>query len=40
MIVFFCHNVHGALAAHYMQCSMAFIDAVKNDFGLPLFLKN
>ena len=29
---FFCQNVHGALAAHYMQCSMSFIDEVKNDF--------
>jgi uncharacterized peroxidase-related enzyme len=29
---FFCHNVHGALAAHYMQCGMSFIDDIKKDF--------
>lgn len=29
---FFCQNVHGALAQHYMKCDMQFIDAVKKDF--------
>jgi uncharacterized peroxidase-related enzyme len=29
---FFCQNVHGALAQHYMQCSMQFIDDINNDF--------
>lgn len=29
---FFCHNVHGALAQHYMQCDMQFIDDIKKDF--------
>lgn len=29
---FFCQNVHGALAQHYMECSINDIDAVKNDF--------
>lgn len=29
---FFCQNVHGALAQHYMQCDMQFIDSIKNDF--------
>lgn len=29
---FFCQNVHGALAQHYMQCDMQFIDAIKNNF--------
>jgi uncharacterized peroxidase-related enzyme len=29
---FFCQNVHGALAQHYLQCDMQFIDAVKSDF--------
>ena len=29
---FFCQNVHGALAAHYMQCDSKFIDAIKYDF--------
>ena len=28
---FFCQNVHGALAQHYFQCDMAFIDAIKKD---------
>jgi len=28
---FFCQNVHGALAQHYMQCDMPFIDAIKED---------
>jgi uncharacterized peroxidase-related enzyme len=29
---FFCQNVHGALAQHYLQCEMKDIDAVKADF--------
>jgi uncharacterized peroxidase-related enzyme len=29
---FFCQNVHGALAQHYMGCDMQFIDAIKADF--------
>ena len=29
---FFCQNVHGALAQHYLQCDMLFIDAVKKDY--------
>ena len=29
---FFCQQVHGALAQHYMQCDMNFIDSVKNNF--------
>jgi uncharacterized peroxidase-related enzyme len=29
---FFCQNVHGALAQHYLACDMAFIDAIKQDY--------
>ncbi len=29
---FFCQNVHGAMAQHYMQCDMQLIDDIKNDF--------
>lgn len=29
---FFCQNVHGALAQHYMQCDMQFIDDIKMDY--------
>ena len=29
---FFCQNVHGAMAQHYMQCDMRFIDNIKHDF--------
>ncbi len=29
---FFCQNVHGAMAQHYMQCDMQFIDRIKHDF--------
>ncbi len=29
---FFCQNVHGAIAAHYMQCGMSYIDEIRNDF--------
>jgi len=29
---FFCQNVHGAMAQHYYQKDMPFIDAIKKDF--------
>ena len=29
---FFCQNIHGALAGHYLQADIAFIDAVKKDY--------
>ncbi len=29
---FFCQNVHGALAGHYMNCDINQIDSIKNDF--------
>ena len=29
---FFCQNVHGAMAQHYMQCDIQFIDNIKKDF--------
>ena len=29
---FFCQNAHGAIAQHYLQCDMEFIDAVKVDY--------
>lgn len=29
---FFCQNVHGALAQHYLACDMNFIDSVKSDY--------
>ncbi|HMG67480.1 MAG TPA: carboxymuconolactone decarboxylase family protein [Chitinophagaceae bacterium] len=29
---FFCQNVHGAMAQHYMECDMQFIDEIKKDF--------
>jgi len=29
---FFCQNVHGALAGHYMDCDIQQIDAIKKDF--------
>lgn len=28
---FFCQNVHGAMAGHYMQCDMHAIDRIKMD---------
>jgi uncharacterized peroxidase-related enzyme len=31
---FFCQNVHGALAQHYLECDMQFIDMVKEDYRL------
>ena len=38
---FFCQNVHGALAQHYMQCDMQAIDNIKRDFrSSPLSEKN
>ena len=29
---FFCQNVHGALAGHYLQCNIEQIDAIKSSF--------
>jgi uncharacterized peroxidase-related enzyme len=29
---FFCQNVHGALAGHYLSCNIDQIDAIKKDF--------
>jgi uncharacterized peroxidase-related enzyme len=29
---FFCQNVHGAMAQHYYECDMQFIDNIKKDF--------
>ncbi|MEP6725257.1 MAG: carboxymuconolactone decarboxylase family protein [Bacteroidota bacterium] len=29
---FFCQNVHGAMAQHYFQCDMQFIDTIKQDY--------
>jgi len=29
---FFCQNVHGALAGHYLSCNIEQIDAIKTDF--------
>ncbi|HWB26681.1 MAG TPA: carboxymuconolactone decarboxylase family protein [Chitinophagaceae bacterium] len=29
---FFCQNVHGALAGHYLECDMQFIDTVKQRY--------
>jgi uncharacterized peroxidase-related enzyme len=29
---FFCQNVHGAMAQHYYECTMQFIDDIKKDF--------
>jgi uncharacterized peroxidase-related enzyme len=29
---FFCQNVHGAMAGHYMQCDIAEIEKMKRDF--------
>jgi uncharacterized peroxidase-related enzyme len=29
---FFCQNAHGAIAQHYLQCDMEFIDAIKTDY--------
>ena len=29
---FFCQNVHGAMAQHYFECDMQFIDDIKKDY--------
>lgn len=29
---FFCQNVHGAMAGHYMQCDISEIEKIKADF--------
>jgi uncharacterized peroxidase-related enzyme len=29
---FFCQNVHGALAGHYLSCDIHFIDAIKKNY--------
>jgi uncharacterized peroxidase-related enzyme len=29
---FFCQNVHGALAGHYLECDIQQIDSIKHDF--------
>ena len=29
---FFCQNVHGALAGHYLECDIQQIDNIKHDF--------
>jgi uncharacterized peroxidase-related enzyme len=29
---FYCQNVHGALAQHYFNCDMQFIDDIKKDY--------
>ncbi|HUQ66521.1 MAG TPA: peroxidase-related enzyme [Flavitalea sp.] len=29
---FFCQNVHGAMAGHYLHCNIHTIDAIKHDF--------
>jgi len=29
---FFCQNVHGAMAQHYFECDMRFIDQIKRDY--------
>ncbi|WP_153800162.1 carboxymuconolactone decarboxylase family protein [Foetidibacter luteolus] len=29
---FFCQNVHGALAGHYLDCNIEQIDGIKRDF--------
>ncbi|CAM4361419.1 carboxymuconolactone decarboxylase family protein [Cytophagaceae bacterium 50C-KIRBA] len=29
---FFCQNVHGAMAGHYLGCNIEEIDAIKKDF--------
>lgn len=34
---FFCQNAHGAIAQHYLQCDMKFIDDIKTHYeGMPL----
>ncbi len=34
---FFCQNVHGSLAGHYLEFDIDAIDAVKKDIGQPRF---
>src|SRR5471030_3283184 len=29
---FFCQNVHGAMAGHYLECNIQQIDNIKRDF--------
>src|ERR1700679_2608219 len=29
---FFCQNVHGSLAGHYLECDIQQIDSIKEDF--------
>src|SRR5580693_8724835 len=29
---FFCQNVHGAMAGHYLECDIPAIDAIKADY--------
>src|SRR5213076_309931 len=29
---FFCQNIHGALAGHYLACDINYIDAVKKNY--------
>lgn len=29
---FYCQNAHGAIAQHYLQCDMQFIDDIKDQF--------
>jgi len=29
---FFCENVHGGLAQHYLECDSSFIDSVQKDY--------
>lgn len=29
---FFCQNVHGGLAQHYLACDTTFVDAIKKDY--------
>ncbi|RFM27157.1 carboxymuconolactone decarboxylase family protein [Deminuibacter soli] len=37
---FFCQNVHGAIAGHYLNCDIPAIDAVKQDYlSAPLSAK-
>src|SRR5215831_3537407 len=39
---FFCQNVHGALAGHYLGCNLQQIDELKTDFlssALPVKMK-
>ena len=33
---FFCQQVHGGLAQHYLECSTDFIDGVKTDFTVSM----